>query len=134
MLSIHGAALLVALVLNATANILMKTGATRVDAGGGMFAEGPTGAVAAILTTPALVIGLSCYALNVGFYMFALQSRAMKISIAYPLMVGGGYAIIATVGYLALGERLNTPQKIGVALILIGVITVTTQTTTPAPA
>lgn len=133
MLSIYGLALVVALVLNAAANLLMKVGMTRIDAGGGLFKGGPVGAAAAVLTTPVLLIGLTCFALNAGFYMFALQSRTLKISIAYPLMVGGGYAIIAAVGYLALGEQMNTAQKIGVAMILAGVIVVATQTDTPIP-
>ncbi len=132
MQSIHGLALITALVLNAAANILMKMGMTKVHDAGGLFSKGIAGAVATVLSAPALVIGLTCFALNAGFYMFALQSKALKISVAYPLMVGGGYAIIATVGYFALGEQLNTVQKIGVALILTGVIAVASQTAAPA--
>ncbi len=128
MFTIHGFALLVALLLNAAANLLMKTGMSRIQGSGGLFSEGPRGAVMAVLTSPVLVIGLACFGLNAGFYMFALQSKALKISVAYPLMVGGGYAIIAAVAYLVLGEQLNLAQKLGVALILAGVILVAYQT------
>ena len=128
MLSVHGTALLVALLLNATANIMMKMGMSKVQADGGLLRSGAAGAAATIITSPVLLFGLLCFALNALFYMFALQSKALKISIAYPVMVGGGYAIIATVGFLYLGDRLNAAQWTGVALILAGVMMVALQT------
>lgn len=128
MFGVHGFALLAALVLNAAANVLMKVGMTRVQGDGGLLRAGALGAVRAILTSPILLFGLTCFACNALFYMFALQSKTLKISLAYPLMVGGGYAIIAVVGYTWLGERLNLPQTIGVALVLSGVLLIATQT------
>ena len=123
-----------ALILNAAANLLMKVGSTSVAAGGGLLADGVPAAVAKVLTNPALLIGLACFALNVCFYIFALQSKALKISLAYPVMVGGGYAIIAVAGYYVLGEHLSLVQKVGVALILVGVLLVAGQTDTGVPA
>jgi len=117
-----------ALLLNAAANLMMKAGMTRVDRGGGLLREGLPAGVRTILTSPILLTGLICFALNAAFYMFALQSKAMKISIAYPVMVGGGYAIIATVAYLWLGERMSIGQWIGVVLVLAGVLVIALQT------
>lgn len=122
MISVHGLALLVALILNAAANLLMKIGMTKVAAGGGLLQDGVSAAAMKVLTSPILIMGLTCFALNACFYMFALQSKVLKISLAYPLMVGGGYAIIAVVGYYVLDDRLSLAQKVGVALILGGVI------------
>ena len=124
--------LLVALALNAGANLMMKAGMTRVAEGGGLLAQGPMGAVRAVLGSPILVIGLACFALNAACYMFALQSPTLKISLAYPLMVGGGYAIIATVAYLVLGERMGPGQWVGVALVLAGVVVIAVGTSTGA--
>ena len=124
MLSTHGLALIIALVLNAAANLLMKAGMTKVQSVGGLFSDGAVGAVRHVLFSPVLLTGLCCFGLNACFYMFALQSKALKISLAYPVMIGGGYAIIVTIGYLVLGERLTSLQKIGVALILVGVVIV----------
>ena len=122
------ASLMMALVLNACANLLMKVGMKAPHEAGGILRDGPAGAVRTVLTSTTLLIGLLCFALNAAFYMYALQSRALKISLAYPVMVGGGYAIIALVGYYVLGERLTPVQKIGVALILGGVLLVAGQT------
>jgi small multidrug resistance pump len=124
----HVIALVLALALNAAANLMMKAGASQVERTGGFFAGGPWKAVQTLLSTPVLVIGLICFALNAAFYMYALSSRTLSISIAYPLMVGGGYAIIATTAYLLLGERLSAGQWVGVALILGGVFLVAIQT------
>ena len=116
-------ALVAALVLNATANLLMKVGMKTVASSGGLMKDGPLVAIKTILTSPQLVIGLTCFGLNAGLYMYALQSKALKISVAYPVMVGGGFALIAIVAYLhpALSETLTWGQKIGIALVLAGV-------------
>lgn len=134
MISIHGFALLTALILNAVANVLIKVGSSKAEQAGGLLAGGVVGAFKTVLTSPALLVGLTCFGLNAAFYMYALQSKTLKISLAYPIMVGGGYAIIATIGYLLLNERLNAVQGIGVAMILVGVIIVASQTESTIPA
>ncbi len=123
-------ALLIALVLNASANLLMKIGMKSVAHSGGILREGAVAAVRTVVTSGPLVTGLVCFALNAAFYMYALQSKALKISIAYPIMVGGGYALIALVArfHPALAERLNWSQALGVALVLLGLILIATQT------
>lgn len=119
-------ALLVALVLNACANLLMKIGMKPVADAGGLFRDGPAAAVKTILTSGPLIIGLACFVLNAVFYMYALQSKALKISVAYPIMVGGGFALIAVAArfHPALAERLTWEQVAGVALIFLGILLV----------
>ncbi len=123
-------ALAVALLLNASANLMMKAGMIRVQEGGGLLAGGLPAAVRTVLTSPVLMVGLVCFALNAACYMFALQSQALKISLAYPVMVGGGYAIIATIAYFWLDERMTVGQWVGVVLILAGVLTIAVRTPT----
>ncbi len=127
-------ALIAALSLNAAANLMMKAGMTRVEAAGGLLKDGLPGALRAVATSPILVVGLTCFALNAAFYMFALQSPTLKISLAYPVMVGGGYAIIASVAYLVLGDRMTAGQWIGVALVLTGVLIIAIRTPALPPA
>lgn len=123
------AALMIALVLNACANLLMKIGAKAAAGSGGLMQDGPAGLVPAVLRNPTLLFGLACFGLNVFFYMYALQSRSLKISIAYPIMVGGGYALIAIGARLhpGLAERLTWGQLAGVGLVLCGILLLTSQ-------
>ena len=123
-------ALFVALVLNASANLLMKVGMKSVDESGGILRNGLLAAGKTVLTSVPLIVGLTCFALNAAFYMYALQSRALKISIAYPIMVGGGYALIAAIAYLhpALAERLTWGQWLGVAFVMLGIVLIAVQT------
>jgi len=126
----HIIALVGALVLNAVANLCMKMGMKGLEDTGGLLANGPVGAVKTILTTPVVLGGLICFGANAFLYMYALQSKTLKISLAYPLMVGGGFAIIAVVAALApnLRERLSAGQWLGVAMILVGVIVIAVMT------
>ncbi|MHC4064442.1 MAG: DMT family transporter [Planctomycetota bacterium] len=124
----HAVALAIALLFNACANLLMKAGMTPVGDAGGLLKDGASGAVRTVLLSPVLVTGLVCFALNAACYMFALQSQALKISLAYPVMVGGGYAIIATVAYFLLHERMTPAQWVGVGLILAGVFIIAART------
>jgi len=113
-------ALFAALALNATANLLLKFGIRRL--GDGLLAGGALHVIPRILGNYLLVIGLGCFAANVLLYMYALQR--FQISVAYPIMVTTGFAIIVVVSGLYLQERLTFVQWIGVALILVGVFLV----------
>jgi multidrug transporter EmrE-like cation transporter len=117
-------ALFVALSLNAAANLMMKIGMQTVQSSGGLLKTGVIGAVRTVLTSPVLVIGLCCFALNAAFFMFALQSKALKISIAYPIMVCGCFALIAIGArfHPSLAERLTGGQWIGVMWVLLGIL------------
>ena len=119
----YGIALVAALLLNAVANLLMKIGMQTVAASGGVMKDGVAGAVKTVVTSAPLVLGLVCFGLNAALYMYALQSKALKISIAYPIMVGGGFAVIAVTAYFhpALRERLAWDQWLGVALVMAGI-------------
>lgn len=115
-------ALVVALLLNAAANLMIKFGMARMDAelaGAGLLDGGIVGLIRIVLRHWILLVGLCCFAANVVFYAFALQK--LPISVAYPVMVASGFAIIVIVAGLILRERLSVVQWVGVAAILIGV-------------
>ena len=115
-------ALVVALLLNATANLMIKFGMRGMDAdlaGAGLLDGGVMGVIQLVLRNWILLVGLGCFAANVVFYAYALQK--MPISVAYPVMVTCGFAIIVIVAGVILHERLSVMQWIGVAAILIGV-------------
>jgi multidrug transporter EmrE-like cation transporter len=115
-------ALIIALALNAAANLMIKFGMRAIDlelAGASPMSNGIVGLVRVLLRNWVLLAGLGCFALNVVFYAFALQKLA--ISVAYPIMVASGFGIIVTVAGIVLGERLSMTQWIGVVAILLGV-------------
>lgn len=116
-------ALVIALSLNAAANLFIKFGMRAIDLEmaqtGSAMSGGVVGLVRLLLRHWIVLVGLMCFALNVVFYSYALQK--LPISIAYPVMTITGFAIIAVVAGLMLSERLSAIQWVGIAAILIGV-------------
>ncbi len=118
----YGIALVLALVLNATANLMMKFGVRRLGASSVSLDDGLAPVATAVLSNWVLILGLVCFATNVAFYTYALSG--IRISVAYPIMVSAGFAIIAVVAWRYLDETLSPVQWAGVAMILVGVFLV----------
>lgn len=121
----YALALSLALLLNATANLLMKFGVRRFAASGVSLEQGWGSIVSALASNWVLAAGLTCFAMNVSFYTYALSG--IKISTAYPIMVSGGFGIIAVVAWKYLDETLTWSQWAGIAMILVGVFLVARQ-------
>lgn len=107
--------LLAALVCNAAANILVKYGMLRRA----RLEEGAqaTGWMTQFID-PYFLLGVLFFALNLFAYSLALKH--FRLSIAYPVMVSGGYAIILLVSWFVFREKLSPAQFSGVAMILVG--------------
>lgn len=103
--------LALALSLNAGANLLLKAGAVRFD-----LQEGPL--LMRAVTNPWLVAGVTLFALNVAFYVAALQR--LDLSVAYPVMAAGGMLIVVSASVFVLREQLTHPQLVGVVLLTVG--------------
>ena len=106
-----------ALLLNATANILLKTAAL-------VPVPGSFGIWSLISTYRLAILGLVLFALNVGLYFLALKS--LPLSVAYPVMVGGGFLIVGMYAWLILNEHITTSLFIGYILIFVGMLLITT--------
>jgi multidrug transporter EmrE-like cation transporter len=117
-----GIALAAALILNAAANLMMKFGVRRFGSSGVGLDQGAVAATGAILSNWVLIVGLVLFASNVVLYTYALSG--IRISVAYPIMVSGGFAIIAFVAWRWLGESMTAGQWTGIAMILVGVFLV----------
>ncbi len=111
--------LIVALILNASANLLIKAAASRLAASGDVLAGGVVPAVKAVASSGLFMLGLICFALNLLAYLYALQK--LQISLAYPIMVTCGYAIIVVIASWKMGESLVPVQWVGIGLMLLGV-------------
>jgi small multidrug resistance pump len=116
-------ALIIALSLNAAANLLIKFGMRAIDLEmaqtGSALSGGVMGLIRLLLRHWVVLMGLACFALNVVFYSYALQK--LPISIAYPVMTITGFAIIVVVAGSLLNERLSLLQWVGIGAILVGV-------------
>lgn len=122
----HAIFLAVALILNATANLLIKAGARAVEAQhGGGEAVSLLAALRAAPLNPWMIGGVACFALNLAAYYYALTK--LPVNIAYPIMVSVGYAIIVCGAAVWFGEKMNVWQIVGVAVILAGVWMVASQ-------
>ena len=105
--------LVVALMLNAAANVLLKIGATRL---GGIDEPGFFGR---LVSDYYLLAGLLLFALNVVFYIAALTR--LNLSTAYPIMVAGGVLIVVSISVFALREAMTPLQMLGLALLVLGI-------------
>ncbi len=107
--------LILALVLNAAANILIKLSQTRLAATE-VQQVGFAGIVQTYLNWP-FIVGICCFGLNLLAYTQAL--KRLPLSIAYPMMVTVGYLIILVVSWFLFQERLTATKYIG-AVMMIG--------------
>jgi multidrug transporter EmrE-like cation transporter len=111
--------LLTGVALNAAAQLLLKA-ATRYV--GPLVADSGKVAwvsAAALLKTPPLWAGLTCYGVSVLLWLGALSR--VQVSIAYP-MLSLGYIVNAVAAAALFGETLSAGKLAGIALIGAGVI------------
>lgn len=59
---------------------------------------------------------------GVAFYFLSLTLRAIPVGIAYAVWSGVGVVLIAAIGWLFFGQRLDAPAVLGMALIVSGVV------------
>ncbi|WP_204734986.1 SMR family transporter [Hydrogenophaga laconesensis] len=68
---------------------------------------------------PSLVVVVS-YA--TAFYLLALTLRAIPVGVAYAVWSGVGVVLIAVIGWLVFGQKLDTAALVGMGLIVAGVL------------
>ena len=117
---LHPISLAMALVLNAAANLMIRAGAKTIGANCSTGTHVPIfTALKAAITNPWIIAGVFCFALNLAAYSYALTK--LPVSLAYPIMVSVGYAIIVCGAAFWFSERLTPWQIFGVVVILTGV-------------
>lgn len=107
--------LIIALSLNAAANILIKISADK-----GFKPSGATSLLNYIIHNSMFLLGLIFFGLNVIFYYLAL--RSVPLVSAYPIMVGMSFLIISFFSFWYLHERITLTHIISSLFILIGII------------
>ena len=68
-------------------------------------------------------IGMAiCYLAS--FYLLSLSLRFLPLGIAYAIWSALGIVLVAMIGWLVFGQKLDLPAVIGMGLIIAGVIVV----------
>lgn len=114
------ALVLTGVLLNASAQLLLKAGTNAI----GHFEFHLDNAIPVTLrlaTEPHIIGGMACYAVSLVVWIMGL-SRA-PVSVAYP-MLSIGYVINAFIAWQWLGEPLSGQKLLGVGIIVVGVFLV----------
>jgi multidrug transporter EmrE-like cation transporter len=64
--------------------------------------------------------GLGFYAINV--VLFAKALDAMEVSIAYPILAGSGFAMLAAASWYLFDEPFTLVKGVGLSLVLAGIV------------
>jgi multidrug transporter EmrE-like cation transporter len=105
--------LALAILFNATANVLIKVSMSRISASGGVSV------LVAALSQPAFWMGLISFGLALAAYSLVLAR--LNLSIAYPIMVSMGLVIVVLISGFYLNESISIMQILGFSLIVTGV-------------
>lgn len=100
---------LLAIVLNAAANVLMK--ASAVNRGEGWQDQ---------ILNPFMIAGLASFGLAFLAYRQVLL-KGIPLSIAYPIMTTAGFIIVLAASHFVFHEKLDWQQWTGIALLVGGI-------------
>ncbi len=109
---------LISILTSAAGQFLLKTGALQL---GKVNASNLTGHILGMLTTPAVLAGLSCYGLGAISYILLLTR--VNLSVAGP-SVAMVYIFSVLIGYFFFREAIPLSRAIGLGLIICGVLLV----------
>jgi multidrug transporter EmrE-like cation transporter len=86
---------------------------------GDEFDKGLIGAVKIIAINPFVIVGITFFGLSLLAYCATLPR--LSLSIAYPILTTGGFAIITLVSMLFFQEHLSLMQIIGLVFLALGI-------------
>ncbi|MCB1775990.1 MAG: 4-amino-4-deoxy-L-arabinose transferase [Candidatus Competibacteraceae bacterium] len=112
------ALILAGVLLNATAQLLLKAGTNTL----GVITPTVANALplaSSIATNPHFLGGFACYGVSVLVWIVALSR--VPVSIAYP-MLSIGYVVNALAAGYLFGEALTGGRWLGIGFIIIGVV------------
>ena len=112
--------ILAGVLLNATAQLLLKAGTNAV--GHFKFTRENVVPVGIALATQWPILGgLACYVVSVGVWLLGLSR--VDVSIAYP-MLSLGYIVNALAAWWLFGEAVTLQRAVGIGIIIVGVYVV----------
>ena len=106
--------LLCAIVLNASANILLKLGIRNVSENVGLLKL-----LKAAFGNFYIYLGLFCF--GMAFVAYILVLNKMKLSVAYPIMTSSGFVIVSIASVVLFGEHISVLKIVALAVIITGI-------------
>lgn len=70
---------------------------------------------------PSLVVVVSY---GIAFFFMALTLRVLPVGITYAIWSGMGIVLIAIIGLLVFGQKLDLPAVLGMAMIVGGIVVI----------
>ncbi|MBU2962291.1 QacE family quaternary ammonium compound efflux SMR transporter [Citreicella sp. C3M06] len=67
---------------------------------------------------------LSVVAYAIAIYLLSMALKFMPVGVAYAIWSGLGIVLIAVIGFIAFGQRLDLPAVAGIGLILAGILVI----------
>ncbi|MFM8655546.1 MAG: SMR family transporter [Chthoniobacterales bacterium] len=55
------------------------------------------------------------------FYFLSLTLRSLSVGIVYAIWSGAGIVLVSIIAWISLGQKLDVPAIVGIALIVAGV-------------
>jgi multidrug transporter EmrE-like cation transporter len=115
-MSVATIVLVLAVVLNAVGNVLIKVGMNQV---GPLALDRPVETLAAVFLNPGVVAGISFFVVALAGYSYTLSR--LNLSTAYPIMSSLSFMAVLLISALFLQEKVQILQLAGCAVILLGV-------------
>jgi len=67
---------------------------------------------------------LVAIAYGTSFYLLSLALKVIPVGIAYAIWSGLGIVLIATIGFIVFGQRLDWPALLGLSMIIAGIVVI----------
>lgn len=106
--------LIVALVMNALANVFVKLSATSSK-----YGENFTSFMFSAVKNIYVWIGLVCF--GIAFVLYAFSLTKLKLSVAYPIMTSAGFVIVSLFSHFLFKEDLTMLKIVGMVVIAVGI-------------
>ena len=103
---------IIAVIFNATANILIKSSSLGDK-------NSQSGSIATLIN-PYFIAGLASFGFALLGYRFVL-GKGLKLSLAYPVFTSSGFIIVLIASAVFFKERLSVLQWVGIGFIILGV-------------
>ncbi|MTJ07037.1 EamA family transporter [Anabaena sp. UHCC 0204] len=110
--------LMMSVLISVAGQFFLKMGAIKL---GKVDTGNAVNHILSIVTTPELLLGLSCY--GIGAVAYILLLTRVNLSVAAPA-VSVGYIFSVLLGYFILKEPISLTRVFGLGLIVTGVILV----------